>query len=371
MRFIYLTAKGYPASTADHIYILELAKGFNAILKDNFLFVVANAFGNDLQGLPVLNLHLSLQKFRTAFYFFWLPYFILRDKHTKSDSIFFSNDPNILTLLIFWKRLLRLHYRICSDWHMLFGDWRDRFIARGSDFIVTTSAKLRRAIAADAGVSEEKILVAYGGIDVEKRESLNISEARNQLHLPFDKKIVSYIGFFKTMGMEKGIRTMIESLSTLPSGVIMLFVGGKDDEIAEYIAYAETLGVAKRCVFIARKLQSELATYEAASDILAIPYPDKPHFREFGFPMKVYEYMAADRPILYSKLDLVEEVIGDCAYSFIPDDAVSFAKTVEEILGDVGRASNNAAKAYEKVKKYTWVSKADTIIQNVTSQTTR
>lgn len=371
MKFIYLTAKGYPASTADHIYILELAKGFNAILKDNFLFVVANAFGTDLQGLPLLNLRLSLQSFRTVFYFFWLAYFILRNGYTKSESVFFSNDPNLLVLLIFWKRLLRFHYRVCSDWHMLFGDWRDRFIARGSDSIVTTSEKLRKAVIMASGMPEGKILVAYGGIDLKQYHPMGISEARNQLRLPEDKKIVSYIGFFKTMAMEKGIRTMIESLSALPNDVIMLFVGGKDNEILEYKIYAETLKVAERCIFVGRRPQTELAVYEAASDILAIPYPDKPHFRDFGFPMKVYEYMASNRPIIYSKLDLVEEVIGDCAYPFMPDDVMSFAKTVIEVMANGRQASNRASRAYEKVKKYTWVSKADTIIQNVTGQATR
>ena len=66
--------------------------------------------------------------------------------------------------------------------------------------------------------------------------------------------------------------------------------------------------------------------YEQASDALVIPYPDKPHFRLYGFPMKVYEYMASQRPIIYSKLELVEEVLSDCGYGFTPDDPIDLAE---------------------------------------------
>ncbi len=362
MKFVYLTAKTYPASTADHIYILELAKGFHTVLKDDFLLVVANNLGDDLRGLPVLDLHLSFRHFKTLFYFFWLPYFALQ---SENNTVFFSNDPNLLAMLIFWKRILPLEYRIYSDWHMLFGDWRDRFIQRNSDRLVTTSNKLKQAIVALSGIKEGKVLTAYGGIDLGNYEQMNKDDARDRMHLPKDKKIIAYIGFFKTMGMEKGIRTMIGSLPMLPTEVIMLFVGGKESEISEYREYAESINVASRCIFVGRKSQDELALYETASDILAIPYPDKPHFRDFGFPMKVYEYMASHRPIIYSKLDLAEEVIGDCAYSFTPDDGQSFAGVVKEILSNEERALEYASRAYEKVKKYTWESKAGTILRNV------
>ncbi|HVB19803.1 MAG TPA: glycosyltransferase [Candidatus Paceibacterota bacterium] len=359
MKFVYLTSKTYPASTADHIYVLELAKGFHTALKDDFLLVVANNHGNDLQDLPVLNLRLPLNRFRTVYYFFWLPYFILRNER---GVAFFSNDPNLLSVLIFWKKVLRLQYRICSDWHMLLGGWRDHFIMRGSDALVTTSKKLKKAIITSSGVREEEIFVAYGGIDLETYQPMNKYDMRDKLHLPKDKKIIAYIGFFKTIGMEKGIRTMIESLSNLPDEVIMLFVGGKDDEILEYRAYAETIGVADRCLFVGRKPQTGLVAYEAASDILSIPYPDRPHFRDFGFPMKVYEYMASHRPIIYSRLDLVEEVIAPYARGFTADDAADFARAVAEILGNYTSWESKAVRVAEAVKGYSWENKARAIL---------
>ena len=65
-------------------------------------------------------------------------------------------------------------------------------------------------------------------------KNVDKSEARRTLKLPLDKKIVGYIGLFKTMGMEKGINTMILALRNLSEDVIMAFIGGKDEEILEY-----------------------------------------------------------------------------------------------------------------------------------------
>jgi glycosyltransferase involved in cell wall biosynthesis len=245
---------------------------------------------------------------------------------------------------------------------MLFGGSRDRFIMRGSDALIATSEKLKKAMIAASGVAQDKILVAYGGIDLELYTEMSKSEARITTHLPQDKKIVAYVGFFKTMGMEKGIRTMIESLTTLPEEVVMLFVGGKDDEISEYRTYADTLGVTIRCIFVGRKSQSELAAYEAAADVLAIPYPDKPHYRDFGFPMKVYEYMASNRPIIYSKLDLVEEVLTPYAKGFTADDATDFAKAVLDVLGNYAAWSTKATEAAQNVTNYSWKRKAEKIL---------
>ncbi|MBU6388631.1 glycosyltransferase family 4 protein [Patescibacteria group bacterium] len=359
MKLVYLTAKTYPASTADHIYVLELAKGFHAALKDDFVLVVANDLGNDLRGLPVLNVRLSSRHFKTLFYFLWLPYFILRSER---DMVFFSNDPNLLMVLIFWKKVLRLRYKICSDWHMLFGGWRDRFIQRNSDRLVTTSNKLKDAIIAVSQIHKEKILAAYGGIDLGAYEHVSKNDARTRVNLPHGKKIVTYAGFFKTMGMEKGIRTMIQALPELPDEVVMLFVGGKDGEISEYREYAEGINAAGRCIFVGRKSQGELAVYEAASDILAIPYPDKPHFRDVGFPMKVYEYMAANRPVVYSQLALVEEVIAPYARGFKADDAADFSNAVLEVLGHYAVWERKAAEAAEQAKHYAWENKARAIL---------
>ena len=72
---------------------------------------------------------------------FWLPYFfyffgslILFLKRLSLSAIFFSNDPYLLAHLIRLRKIFRFKYKICSDWHMLYNNWRDKYIAVNSDF---------------------------------------------------------------------------------------------------------------------------------------------------------------------------------------------------------------------------------------------
>ena len=84
--------------------------------------------------------------------------------------------------------------------------------------------------------------------------------------------------------------------------------------------------------------------------------------------MKVYEYMASQRPIVYSKLELVEEILSDCGYGFIPDGPKDLAEKIKEAIG-AKEADEKVKIAYEKVKNYTWQKKAENIVAFIKSKT--
>jgi len=371
MKFLNLTAKAYSRTSADNMYVLEMAKSFTRKFGDDFLLYVCYCDNDRLDNVNYKSFQFKFRLSKIKFLFYWLPYifyffytpivFIFKKKY-KKDVICFTNDTNILLLLIFWRKVLRFKYKVCSDWHMLSNNFKDKFISKNSDYLITTSSKLKKKILDLSGMDDEKILVAYGGIRIDEYKSINKEDVRKILSLPEDKKIVSYIGLYRTIGMEKGISTMIKSLQYFSSDIVMMFVGGRGDEIEFYKKQAEKLNVLNRCIFVEMVDFNKVVQYEQASDILAIPYPDKPHFRQYGFPMKVYEYMTSKRPILYSRLELVEEVIDDCAFGFKADDEKDFANQVKYILENSELSTKKSQKAYEKVKNYTWDKRAEKII---------
>lgn len=358
MKFIYLTSKKYPGKTADHNFVKNMAKSFFSKLGSDFLFVVAKD-EERIKEAGVLDLDLNIRRGRSLFYFFWVPFFVFKNR--KERMIFFSNDSNLLLILIFWKRVGRLSYLICSDWHQMFLNWKDKKIARGSDYLITTSEKLKKIIREITGVFGENILTARGGVDLDKfteiSRQFSKDEIRKELNLPLNKKIVGYVGGFRTMGMEKGIKIMIEATKFLADDYLMMFVGGKEKEIKEYEEVAEKEGVLKRCIFLSWQKEENLIKFEQAADVLAIPYPNEEHFRNWGFPMKVYEYMASGRPIIYSDLDIIKEVLGDCAVSFKAGDGRDLAEKILKAEGE------EIKRAREKAKDYTWNKRAEKILE--------
>ena len=381
MRLIYLTSKKYPGNTADHHYVENLARAFNVILKDDLTLIVCNTDKNSLPSIHIISLDVPIFVKRTLFFFFWTPWYWFsslrkRDSNKDSQIIFFSNDQNLLFLLIFWKRLLHLPFMITADWHMLSKKWKDKYIAKHSDYSISTSYKLESAIRMFS--TNANVHTVYGGVDLNhyKKRSIDLvyqqtdkKVLRKKLNLPADKFLIGYVGLFKTIGMEKGISTMIQALSSLDDDCIMVFVGGKPDEIKYYEKQAQSCNVLYRCVFLSMQTFDKVVEYEKAMDILVIPYPDKPHFRDYGFPMKVYEYMASGVPIIYTKLELLEEIISDCAYGVKPDSPDALAKMISFIRSHADEAKKLSNKALNKVATYTWQSKASNILNIIMNNT--
>lgn len=365
MKFIYLNAKTYPGSTADHYYVRNLAYSFQKVVGDGFTFVGIDMKAEDLPGLRVVSVNPPFFIKKTIVFFFWLPWFYIQKIQptiTRGEpAIFFSNDFNLLTLLIFWKKLLRLSYVVAADWHLLTNTWKDAFVARNADYSFTTSLKLENTIKKMA--PNARVTTVYGGVDLapfEKRGE--IAKVRTELGLPPDTFLVGYVGLFKTMGMEKGISTMIEALPVFPSSHAMVFVGGKDAEIDFYKEKAEIAHVLHRCIFVPLQNFETVVKYEQAMDVLVIPYPDKPHFRDYGFPMKIYEYMASGVAIVYTKLELLEEIVADCAYGIVPDSPHALKAALIDIYENREDARAKSAVAKEKVKGLTWDAKAMNIL---------
>ncbi len=362
MKLIYLTAKRYPGTTADHHYVENLARAFGRELGGKFTFVVSEAEEGALSGIPLVQVVSPTFLKRTLFFFFWIPWHWCTTVKKDENTVFFSNDQNLLALLIFWKKLLSLSYRVAPDWHMLSHTWKDRFIARTSDCSISTSRKLERAVRELAPLAS--IHTVYGAVDGSPFEKeIDRKTLREKLSLPADRFLISYVGLFKTMKMEKGISTMIRALSELPSDCAMVFVGGKPDEIGQYAEEARLQNVFDRCIFLPIQSFENVVRYERAMDILVIPYPDKPHFRSFGFPMKIYEYMASRTPIIYTKLELLEEVVSDCAKGVTPDSPSELAQAISFLRSHPEEARDMALKAFEKAKHLTWEAKAHLIVK--------
>lgn len=365
MDFIYLTSKKYPGKTADHFFAKEMANAFGKILKDRFFLILAGYSSDFFKGIKVLNVGLKSEKGRTFYYFFWLFFFIIRNGHNKGETVFFSNDPNLLCDLIILRKIFKFKYRICSEWHMLFDDWRDAFIIKNSNFVVATSHRLMQMIAerADIKINKEKFLVVYGGVDVEKYYDRDSRELRKELGLPIDKVLVAYVGLFKTLGVKKGIDVMINALAYLPDNINMVFVGGKKEEIAEYLDKITDKKLIIRCVFIEKQDSDRVPLYQKSVDMLVIPSPDKYPFNDYCIPMKIYEYLASRKPIIYSKLKLLEEILGDCAYNFIPDDPKDLAEKILSIVNaDPDRIKQKTNLCYAKAEKFSWENRVQEII---------
>ncbi len=143
----------------------------------------------------------------------------------------------------------------------------------------------------------------------------------------------------------------------------MVFVGGQRAEINEYESLITDVVIKKRCIFVERQEADMVPLYQRAIDILVLPAPNRPPFNNYLLPMKIYEYLASRKPIVYSKLEILDEVLEDCAYGFVPDNFKDLSMAIMSITNGPSRnIDEKVSICYSKAVSASWHMRAKNII---------
>ncbi|HED37762.1 MAG TPA: glycosyltransferase, partial [Ignavibacteria bacterium] len=242
-----------------------------------------------------------------------------------------------------------------------------RFVARRAHKVVVISRALKEEYV-DAGVSEEKIIVAPDAVDIRQFDiDKNKTELREQLGLEKDKKIISYIGKYKTMGKPKGVDDLsivFPQVLTSVQNAFLLLVGINKEEVSEV---EETLHKAhiieSNYKIVTHIPQHEAFLYMKASDVLIMNYPNTPHYALYMSPLKLFEYMASGTPIVTSDLSTIREVLNEQDTTFFtPDSTPALAESILFALTHEREVQEKAHHAKQKAAGYTWEKRAERIL---------
>jgi glycosyltransferase involved in cell wall biosynthesis len=240
--------------------------------------------------------------------------------------------------------------------------WQIWALRRTKRIFVLTAAIRERLL--QVGISSSQITVLASGFDAQQfSQPLTRAEARTKLSLPQDTFLLGYIGMIKTMNMEKGFEEMITALSLLEESVHLLIVGGSETEFIPYRALSRKLAIDnQRIHFVPRRPYSEIPNYLWACDCLLMPFPDKPHYRHNMSPLKMFDYMASNRPIITTDLPTIREVLDESTALFVsPGSVQGLIQAVRQIRQQSETATQRAALAFARVQTYSWEQRAEKI----------
>lgn len=228
--------------------------------------------------------------------------------------------------------------------------------------VVCISEALRNFVI-DLGFPAEKILVASDGVDLERfSEQTNTEEAKLALGISGDKKVIGYVGH---LYQGRGIDIIIEIAKKRPK-YDFLIVGGNEKDVIFWKEYIKEENV-DNMNLVGFKPNEKLPSYLYASDVLIMPYTEQSPTFEYMSPMKMFEYMAAKRPIVASDFSVIKEVLIDRKNALLidPSDIGGYVKAIDLLLNDPQMSSSLAGNAYEDVQSHSWQNRALKIVSFV------
>ena len=210
-------------------------------------------------------------------------------------------------------------------------------------------------------IPEEQVYVAHDGVQIDKYDGITKQSARERLDLSESDKYVMYTGHLYP---DKQVETLVEASEEIAASTII--VGGYDEDISRIRNSTKNADHVEFTGFVE---PSEIPYYQAAADVLvATVHPDAQYYS----PLKLFEYMAAGRPIVAAKFPAFEEVLEHEKNCLLvpPTDTVQMADSINRILSDHSLRQRLAKNAKQTSYQYSWENRARHILNFISGRNT-
>ena len=219
-------------------------------------------------------------------------------------------------------------------------DAAERWLLRRASLVATSAglAQRVRRTAPGVPVREWHFPSAPADVDVARVHAL-----RERLGLSPTEPVVLYSGTFEAY---QGLPALIEAIPVVRErvpGVRFVFVGA--DRANGMIADGPAAALVESGVLrvVERQPRDEMAAFLALADVLVSP-------RAYGgnLPLKIFDYLAAGRPIVATDIPTHRTVLTDERAVLVDPASPALAAGILAVLGDPSRAGRlaTAARAY-------------------------
>ncbi|TWT59604.1 glycosyltransferase family 4 protein [Rubinisphaera italica] len=174
--------------------------------------------------------------------------------------------------------------------------------ARASHILVNSPAYQDYLLS--KGIKAEKISVIPNGVDPEMfNSSMDTRDIRKELNLE-NKFIATYAG---ALGMANDIDTILHAASMTDAPEIHYLIVGDGKERPRLQQLAKELNLTN-LTFTGGVAKQEMSAYLTASNVCLATLQDIPMFKTV-YPNKVFDYMAAGRPVILGIDGVIREVL--------------------------------------------------------------
>ena len=226
------------------------------------------------------------------------------------------------------------------------------FNARHSDKVIALTDGLKLVLINRYKVNSEKITVIPSGTNVDLFQPLDPSECRRRFGLPLDSFVVSFLG---VLYEHQGVQVLAQAASLLikrkPN--MHFLVGGNGPHRETLQEIVGRLGLNSRFCLLGNVPYEEAPAVIGASDICVAPFLKT---RGETSPLKIFDYLAAGRPVIASDLPCLRWIANTSGAVLLvpPEDPEALSNAILILLDNTAQTQKMAEQGKVWVQPYSW-----------------
>ena len=163
----------------------------------------------------------------------------------------------------------------------------------------------------------------------------------------------------------KGVDLLVQAMQHVQLAELVI-VGGlpPEPDLQRLRGLTSDLKLAERVSFRGYLPPSDLASERKMADIFVLPLLESTTARLYTSPLKLFEAMAAGRPLIASDLPSLREVLAHEQNALLvpPGDVDALAAAIDRLAEDEMLSQRLAVRALKDVEAYTWDRRAKAIV---------
>jgi glycosyltransferase involved in cell wall biosynthesis len=238
--------------------------------------------------------------------------------------------------------------------------WVERHVWQGADLVIAVSESLRGQLQRSV-VDPRRIQVLPNAVDPRLFQGDSTGSAlRENLNLD-GHFTVGFVGTFRPWHGVDLLLATFQDLHRIDPKTHLLLVG-EGPLRSRFEEQVRNAGLEKAVTFAGRIAHQEVPKYLAAMDVTVAPYPALDEF--YYSPIKLFEYMAAGRAVVASRVGQVAEILidGQTGFLFEPGDSADLLRCLLQVKADPTLSLELGRRASASCSEHTWNRNASRVI---------
>ena len=256
---------------------------------------------------------------------------------------------NNIPFIYYWTDVY--HAQIPFGLYQPIGKYIEKRILKNADRVIVINEELRDFVI-KIGSDPKRTRVEKAGVDFDQfNPDISGDEIREKYGIKKEDIVLFFVGvLYDFSGLKEAAMELSKIKDEKPN--IKLLIVGDGDAFDDLQRIREEYRMGDRIILTGKQPYEKVPAFIASSDICLLPAHNNEMMHDI-VPIKLYEYMACEKPVITTRLPGVMREFGEdhgIIYVDKPEDALK--KAIELI--ENGTVKEYGLKARRFVEKYNW-----------------